>query len=186
MKFNKDKCKAMPLGRKKPFQLRRGSGEEILGVLECPELGMGQQWALAVMKASRTLSSVSRHSQQGRQSVFPLHSAAVRPQSTAAGLGLPHPGKAPINWSKIVQSHHNNGAFCTWPLRMGWGTFLQQKALSGPNSSSSAPVGRWKQISHSSACPEAEAMDVSLNQRDSVWKEEMFSPREQSSSRAGC
>lgn len=43
MKFNKDKCKAMPLGRKKPFQLRRGSGEEILGVLECPELGMGQQ-----------------------------------------------------------------------------------------------------------------------------------------------
>lgn len=70
MKFNKDKCKAVPLGRKKPLELRSGSGEETLGVLECPELGMGWQWALAVMKTSRSLSCVSRHSQQSKQSGF--------------------------------------------------------------------------------------------------------------------
>lgn len=55
--------------------------------------------------------------------VFPIKYVFI--ESTASGLGLSYPGKAPINWSKIVQSHHDNGAFCTCPVRMGGGSFLQ-------------------------------------------------------------
>lgn len=43
MKLNKDKCKSVPVGRKKPLQLGRPLHGAGLGVLVGPKLSMGWQ-----------------------------------------------------------------------------------------------------------------------------------------------
>lgn len=43
MKLNKDKCKAVPVGRKKPLQLGRPLWGAALGALVGRELSMGWQ-----------------------------------------------------------------------------------------------------------------------------------------------
>ena len=88
MKFNKDKCKVLPLGRNNPTHqyglgaelLERGSVEKGLGVLGDSKVTLSQHWALVAKKANSVLGCIKRSvAIRTRDVILPLYSALVRP-----------------------------------------------------------------------------------------------------------
>ncbi|KAK4806239.1 hypothetical protein QYF61_013383 [Mycteria americana] len=87
MKFNRGKCKVLPLGRNPGHQYMLGAtqlesslAEKTLGLLVDTKLNMSQQCALAAKKANGILGCVGRSVlSKSREVILPPYSALVRP-----------------------------------------------------------------------------------------------------------
>uniref|UniRef100_K7EX00 Reverse transcriptase domain-containing protein n=1 Tax=Pelodiscus sinensis TaxID=13735 RepID=K7EX00_PELSI len=89
MKFNKDKCKVLHLGRNNQFHtyrmgsdcLGRSMAERDLGVIVDHKLNMRQKCDAVAKKANMILGCINRcFESKTREVILPLYSALVRPQ----------------------------------------------------------------------------------------------------------
>ena len=88
MKFNKDKCKVLYLGKHNPGMqhrlestwLRSSSVERDLGVLADNKLNRSEQCAAAAKKANRMLGCINKGiTNRDKEVIIPLYSVLVRP-----------------------------------------------------------------------------------------------------------
>ncbi|CAM5074239.1 unnamed protein product [Natator depressus] len=88
MRFNKDKCRVLHLGRKNPMHRYRlgtewlgsSSAEKDLGVTLDKKLDVNQQFAIVAKKAKGILGYISRGiASRSRDRIVPLYSTLVRP-----------------------------------------------------------------------------------------------------------
>ncbi|GAB0176921.1 mitochondrial enolase superfamily member 1 [Grus japonensis] len=87
MKFNKDKCKVLHLGKHNPgvqhrlgsTQLGSSSVERDLGVLVDSKLNMSEQCAAVAKKANRMLGCINKGITSRDKVIIPLYSVPVTP-----------------------------------------------------------------------------------------------------------
>ena len=106
MKFNKEKCKVLPLGRNTPrhqYMLVLTSWKAVwhkkdLGLLVDTKLNRSQQCALAAQKANGILGCIRKSGL--REVILPLYSALVMPrlEHTVFSSGLPSTGETQTYW----------------------------------------------------------------------------------------
>ena len=96
MRFNKDKCKVLHMGRGNPKHKHRLGGEWIesspeekgLGVLGDEKLNMTRPCALAAQKANRILGCIkSSVASRAREGILPLRSGETQPGALRPPLG---------------------------------------------------------------------------------------------------
>ncbi|GAB0207930.1 mitochondrial enolase superfamily member 1 [Grus japonensis] len=117
MKFSKDKCKVLHLGKHNPgvqhrlgsMWLESSSVERDLGVLVNNKLNMSEQRAAAAKKANRMLGCINKGiTSRDKEVIIPLYSALVRPHLEYCVQFWSPLYKKDVDRLERVQSHEDD------------------------------------------------------------------------------